>query len=338
MSTAKFRFPILAAVAFFAGAAGGCCWSDDPYEKYYMTELMDPDSDEYERDTDEKIELRFSPSKNRAECVEEETALLEEGYERIGRSGFYGIHCPWRRAMDLAEDIGADLILLREHFREKETRTGIAVIPTVSTSQTSGSMNVFSPGGAAMGTYSGTTTTTSYNAVPYSYTVKLYNQEAIFFRKIKNFGEFCGAYVGFPSFLPRDDPDEAITLHVVAVVKGSRAWREGIRRGDVVEKVNGVVLSTRQDVREFLLRGDPVWRVTVKKDVVPVEKGNVSAGGNNVIVNVTVGNDNVTVERERGSVKKDGASAKKSSEDEEEEYGDENDDGNDVADDEEDDW
>ena len=118
----------------------------------------------------------------------------------------------------------------------------------------------------AWGTYSGTTTSTSYSAFAYSYTIDLYDQMAIFFRKRADLPVFYGVYIDFPRYSVDADPVEAVQLKIHAVVRGSRAWREGIRRGATVERVNGKVLATRGDVQKFLTSGEQINRVTLKKE------------------------------------------------------------------------
>lgn len=255
-------------VTLLAVLLAGCIWANNPYEKCYIADSPSDNIGKRKKGNSEgKIELRFSYSRgvNFAIYAEEEIALLEEGYERLGRSSFYGTHAPWRGAVDVAERIGADLILFREHFREREGRVGVMVTPSVSTSYTSGNVYAHTYGASATGTYSGTTTTTSYNTSTYQYSVDTYNQEAVFFRKRPDGSGFYGAYIDCPQLLPGDDPATPVTLRILAVVKGSRAWRDGVRRGDVVKTVNGQKITTLQDAQSFRMTESVVSDVVTER-------------------------------------------------------------------------
>lgn len=259
--------------ALLVCSLSGCLiWADNQYASGYVSDSI-ADSDQRRNNPQEnpsdmpRVELRFSAADSESAQKEELADILEEGYESIGRSGFYGIHSPWYGAIEKAREIGATMIVLREHFREKEEHSGVAVIPTVSTSYTSGNVSTMTSGGKmAWGTYSGTTTSTSYSAFAYSYTIDLYDQMAIFFRKRADLPVFYGVYIDFPRYSVDADPVEAVQLKIHAVVRGSRAWREGIRRGATVERVNGKVLATRGDVQKFLTSGEQINRVTLKKE------------------------------------------------------------------------
>lgn len=194
--------------------------------------------------------------------------IIEEGYEVIGRSVFSGRHCSWTCAMDTGKKVGADLIMIKEEFKQTREYNVSTVVPVTSHSVSSGNINTYSYGennsSWGGGTYSSYTTNTTYVPVQTKRYVNLYEQRAIFFRKIDVNGQW-GVRYSVPPLLPGDDPTAQITVKVVAVLKGSQASRLGFKRGDIIVKINGEVITTRADIEPYVLGKKTVKSMEVQK-------------------------------------------------------------------------
>ena len=181
-------------------------------------------------------------------------SALEAGYIPVGTSTFVDRHCPWFCAIKKAEDVGADLVLIDEVLKSKEKRTSVIFLPSYQYSYSQGTVNVNSMGNTTYGSYSGTTTTTSVSAVPVNRDVMIFEQSALFLRK-GDFNGFYGAILFQPKRLPDEAYDAIVPVTVIAVLKGSQAEKDGIKRGAKVARINGQVIQTRQDYKSF--QSDP---------------------------------------------------------------------------------
>ncbi len=188
----------------------------------------------------EKIKLRPAISEN------DVLDVLERGYVPFGQSSFEGVHCPWFCAIDCAEEMGADLVLIDEKFKEKESYTSVLFLPTTSTTYSHGSVY----GGGTHAHYSGSSITTSTQAVPIQKTREIYKQTALFFQKL-DLKNYYGAILYVPPRLPTDTADTPCVVRVLAVLKGSQAEADGIKRGAMVRGINGRKISVRKDVAAF---------------------------------------------------------------------------------------
>lgn len=201
---------------------------------------------------------------------DEIVSAMEAGYIPIGTtSTFTSEHCPWVCAIQHAEKVGADLVLIDEVSKGKEERMSIIYLPSMSYSYTSGSAyaNAYAPYGGsayAYGNYRSTTTTTTYNAVPVQTYVSVYEQTAMFMRK-GDFEGFYGAVLYCPPPLPDEAADKEIAVTVLAVLEGSAAKKDGLKRGQRVSAVNGKPIKTRADFAYFEDNPQAIRSVTIKQ-------------------------------------------------------------------------
>lgn len=178
---------------------------------------------------------------------------IEAGYIPIGASTFSNTHCPWVCAVDVAEEVGADLVLIDEQYKSTETRTSVLYLPSYHHAYTSGTVHFSNRAYGnypAYGTYHGNTFTTSYTSVPVQTAVSVYEQSALFLRK-GSFGAFYGAILQQAPQLPDENENAEIPVRVFAVLKGSQAESDGLVRGQRVVSINGKPIRTRQDFSPF---------------------------------------------------------------------------------------
>lgn len=194
--------------------------------------------------------------------------LLEDGYVPVGYSSFYAPYTPMALAIDTAEDHGACLALLDIRFKENKQYTSVMYLPSYSTTYNRGFVNAtaFGSGGVATayGTYSGTSHTTTLNAVPVQRNVEIYSHDAMFFKKA-DLSKMYGVRWNVPNRLPTEKADEPIVVRIMAVLHGTQAERDGLKRGQIVKRVNGVDIKTRLDIAPFL-NGTKVTKVEAEDE------------------------------------------------------------------------
>jgi S1-C subfamily serine protease len=100
-------------------------------------------------------------------------------------------------------------------------------------------------------TYFGSSTTHTLNAVPVQRSRDIYSHDAMFFKKIDTSKSY-GVNWFVPKRLPTEAADAPIQVRVLAVLKGSQAEKDGIKRGQIVKAINGVAIKTRKDMAPFL--------------------------------------------------------------------------------------
>lgn len=209
------------------------------------------------------VELRTATSE------EDVVNLMEDGYLQIGLSSFTAPYTPMSLAVDTAEDRGAALALVDIKYKETEEYTSVMVLPSTSTSYSSGSVNVntwgYGGGTYGHGTYSGTTTTTTLNAVPVNRKRDIYIHDAKFFKKI-DVSKMYGALWAIPKRLPTEAVDAPVQIRILAVLHGSQAERDGLKRGQIVKSVNGVAIKTRKDMAPFMDWHASITKVETEND------------------------------------------------------------------------
>lgn len=239
-----------------------CGCVSNHYEEYYVANIPAGT----ERVKKEEVRLRFS-SCEEEDLEDEFVALIEDGYELVGESAFSAVHCPWVCAIDLAEDIGATLVVFREKFHRSKTVRGVTYAPSTSYSYTSGTVSGYSAtGGYVSGNYSGYTRNTTLQAIPYVEEVDYYNQYGFFFRKRKMSKDFYGVIVAYPQFLPGDSDSDEIEVRIAAVVKGTLAEGAGLRRGMLVDRINGVPIRTKGDIKPFATGRENIVSLSERKE------------------------------------------------------------------------
>lgn len=132
-------------------------------------------------------------------------------------------------------------------------------LPSTSTTYTSGNVSA----NGISGTYSGSSTTYTLNAVPVQRSRDIYSHDAMFFKKIDT-SKLYGVSWFVPKRLPTEAVDAPIQVRILAVLKGSQAERDGIKRGQIVKAINGVAINTRKDMAPFLDTSVVITKVEVK--------------------------------------------------------------------------
>ena len=191
----------------------------------------------------------FASAETQPEIIEL-TSLKEldewesKGYCITGTSSFYALWTPRTFAVDCARKYGASVILVFYETGGTEHKSMIVNMPTTSTTYHNGCVST--PNG--MVTYSGRSTTESSVPIAINYDEQYYYQYAYFLAKRKNINSF-GAFFKFPENIPGNTDQQ---LRIAAVITGSPAFKQGIRKGNVVKKINGCSIQNTLDAKDFI--------------------------------------------------------------------------------------
>lgn len=207
------------------------------YEEYYVSR-----DNSYFDALDAIVQPNESVALKIATSEEDVIDIIEEGYLPIGVSSFLSDYNGMTCAVDTAEKHGAQLILFDIKFKETKNYTSVIFLPSTSTSYTYGTIGTMS--------YSGTTTTTTMNAVPVQRSVDLYNHNALFFKKVDP-KAFYGIVPFIPKRLPTESADAIVPVTILGVVHGSQAEADGFKRGQKIAAINGTTISNRKSIAPF---------------------------------------------------------------------------------------
>jgi hypothetical protein len=249
------RAILIVTVAFLFG---GCLTNH--YDKFYVDTQGDKVMESIHGD---------APVEIRTVTTEDDVLdLMEEGYVSIGYSSFVAPYTPLSLVVDTAEEKGAALVLADIRYKEAEQYTSVMYLPSTSTTYTHGHVhaNAWSSGGGyahVNGTYSGSSTTHTLNAVPVQRSRNLYSHDAMFFKKIDT-TKLYGVNWFVPKRLPTEASDAPIQVRVLSVLRGSQAEKDGIKRGQIVKAINGVLINTRKDMVPFLDSSVVITKVEVE--------------------------------------------------------------------------
>ena len=207
------------------------------YEEYYVSR-----DNSYFDALDAIVQPNESVALKITTSEEDVIDIIEEGYLPIGVSSFLSDYNGMTCAVDTAEKHGAQLILFDIKFKETKKYSSVIFLPSTSTSYTYGTIGTMS--------YSGTTTTTTMNAVPVQRSVDLYNHNALFFKKVDP-KAFYGIVPFIPKRLPTESADAIVPVTILGVVHGSQAEADGFKRGQKIAAINGTTISNRKSIAPF---------------------------------------------------------------------------------------
>lgn len=228
MKRTKFSLVVLLGIFFFSG-----CFVNH-YEKNYIPHESGL-AQQFPKSHRGDVELAVVTTESGVmQCI-------EAGYIPLGTASFSEMHCPWYLAIDQAEDVGADLVLLEERYSHTVKRPSVIFLPSYHTTYVS----------STWGARSRTVVTTSVSAQIAEIPEEIFQQDALFMRKIGS-DSFYGAFLDVPQRLPDEPIDKHITVSVFAVVKGSLAAKAGLKRGQRVVGINGVPITTYKSIEPFL--------------------------------------------------------------------------------------
>lgn len=176
---------------------------------------------------------------------------MSEGWVVVGQSGFNGMHNPWSKAIDLAKEKGADLIVLCENYSGMGERSAVVLDTVYVHTYEFGNVNVWRHGRYQPRPYSGFSTAAVTQERQVAIPVRLYDQSAVFMRRDTTIGKF-GLVLSYKPRTPDVPLSASVDVQVGIVVKNSPAAKQGIRSGQKVTKINGISVKTYADLARAL--------------------------------------------------------------------------------------
>lgn len=183
--------------------------------------------------------------------MEDSKKMTREGYLMLGYSSFHGAYQDTSDALDFAEKIKAEIVIV--YSKQTGTKSGALpmTMPTSQTSYSSGNATLYGSNGNTYNAYgSGTTTTygTQTNHIPFS--IDQYDQGAQFW--IKGKPSIFGAYAVELTEEKRKEISSNKGVEIAAVVKGSPAFNADFLEGDIIKKINKSDASTTSDFNNLI--------------------------------------------------------------------------------------
>jgi hypothetical protein len=228
---------------------GGCLTNH--YDKFYVDTQGDKVIESIHRNA--PVEIRTATTED------DVLNIMEEGYVSIGHSSFIAPYTPLSLAVDTAEKKGAALVLIDVRYKKTEQYTSVMFLPSTSTTYTHGHVSA----NGISGTYSGSSTTYTLNAVPVQRRRDIYSHDAMFFKKV-DATKLYGVNWFVPKRLPTEAADAPIQVRVLSVLRGSQAEKDGIKRGQIVKAINGIAINNRKDMAPFLDASAVITKVEVE--------------------------------------------------------------------------
>jgi hypothetical protein len=166
---------------FFAILIASC--SSNQFSIHYNDEGLEPS---------DFIPLQMGQNVKIIETLNAERKLQEyikNGYVVLGSSRFNSEWEPFSKAISVAKEKGATLVIMETENTGRDTKHYTMAIPQTNNVYHHGSVNAYSGGYSAYGNYSGTSTYTTINYVSGSYNISLFRQNAFFLAKSSDIKE-----------------------------------------------------------------------------------------------------------------------------------------------------
>ena len=109
----------------------------------------------------------------------------------------------------------------------------------------------------------GSLKTAKRNAAPVQGNVDVYDHDAMFFKKI-DASNVYGVYWDVPKRLLTEKEEAPIKVRILAVLHGSQAEKDGIKRGQIVKAINGNAIKTRADVIPYVNKKERIMKMEVE--------------------------------------------------------------------------
>jgi C-terminal processing protease CtpA/Prc len=88
----------------------------------------------------------------------------------------------------------------------------------------------------------------------------------MFFKKI-DISKMYGIQWSIPKRLPTESLDTPIDVEIMAVLHGSQAEKDGLKRGQYIKKINDVYIKTRRDIAPFMENMETIKKIEVKNEL-----------------------------------------------------------------------
>lgn len=229
------------------------CSSFSGYVKYY-TPYVDPHTLPNVVLLSDNEEPKIYSSNN----LQSDAIDLESNhYTIIGYSSFNGAEEGQDGIIEICRRTGAKIVLVSVEYTNTQTNSGSISVPNIETTNING--NVYTSSGSSA-RYNGIATTNSTRQIPYSYNVRRYDQEALYFVPITTKFRLGISWGELTSDIRQKFQRNSGVL-VRIVYKGTPAYNANILNGDVIIKIDDTDISNPDEVGSILdkhIRGDEI--------------------------------------------------------------------------------
>ncbi len=165
------------------------------------------------------------------------SVLLSRGYILLGYSSFQGKMDPRYNVIQVGRDTGATIIITSNAFLGRDSSTVPLLLPTSSTTYSSGSFSGTN-NSSFSGTYNESQTTNSSQWIPITVTKNIFKQTTAFFVKTSKTFKL-GVYYRDLTPKERQKNERNMGVIITTVIEGTPAFSANIIPEDIVIEVNG---------------------------------------------------------------------------------------------------
>lgn len=182
--------------------------------------------------------------------IEEDSAkVISNGYVPFSYSSFNGKYEDIENAKKQAKEVGAHIVLVKSDYTDTTNVSGAFVMPDNRTTYSSGNINMntnynnnrygYMGNSNTYGNYYGSSTTYGTQVVPYSTSIRKYNQEAVYYIKI-DISKYPLGIIKSED-ITREERIKIGTngIKVKYILNNSPAYNSDLLRGDIIVKIDG---------------------------------------------------------------------------------------------------
>lgn len=180
---------------------------------------------------------------------EDSVKVISNGYVPFGYSSFNGKYEDIENAKKQAKEVGAHIVLVKSDYTDTANVSGALVLPDSRTTYSSGNINMntnynnnrygYTGNSNTYGNYYGSSTTYGTQVVPYSTSIRRYNQLAVYYVKVDISKYPLGTIKN--EDITREERIKIGTngIKVNYILNNSPAYNSDLLRGDIIVKIDG---------------------------------------------------------------------------------------------------
>lgn len=197
---------------------------------------------------------------------EDGTKIISKGYVPFAYSSFNGPFENIENAKKQAKTVGAHIVLVKSDYTDTANVSRALVMPDNRTTYSSGNINMntnynnnrygYTGNSNTYGNYYGSSTTYGTQVVPYSTSIRRYNQEAVYFIKIDISKYPLGTIKS--EEITREERIKIGTngIKVKYILNNSPAYNSDLLIGDIIVKIDGEEIKNLAQSGEVMKKYD----------------------------------------------------------------------------------
>lgn len=188
---------------------------------------------------------------------EDDIKVVSKGYALIGYSSFNGKLEDIDNAKKQAKQIGAHIVLVKSDYTDTTNVSGALLLPDNKTTYNSGNINMntnynsnrygYVGNSNTTGNYYGSSTTYGTQVVPYSTSIRRYNQLAQYYIKLDTSSYHLGTIRS--TEITREERIKIGNngIKINYILDNSPAYNSDLLRGDIIVKIDGIGIKDYAD-------------------------------------------------------------------------------------------